>query len=49
MYCVKLLIGEMEGGNSCFKILPPEFRGPDSGVECEIIQCTNLAGKGDAL
>ncbi|WP_400207038.1 helix-turn-helix domain-containing protein [Candidatus Methanomassiliicoccus intestinalis] len=46
MYCVKLLIGEMEGGNSCFKILPPEFRGPDSGVECEIIQCTNLAGEG---
>ncbi|AGN26294.1 hypothetical protein A3206_01715 [Candidatus Methanomassiliicoccus intestinalis] len=46
MYCVKLLIGEAEGGNSCFKILPPECRDSDNGVECEVIQCTSLAGEG---
>lgn len=46
MHCVKLLIGETEGGNACFRMLPPEVRDPASGVRGEVIQCACLAGNG---
>lgn len=45
MYCAKLLINEMQGGNPYFMMLPPEFTDRE-GVRCEVIQCTCLASDG---
>jgi Predicted DNA binding protein len=46
MYYAKLLIGETEGGEPCFNLLPEEVRDPGSGVRGEVIQCTCLANDG---
>ena len=46
MHCVKLVIGDGEGGEPCFKLLPKEVSDPDSRVRGEVIQCTCLAGNG---
>ena len=46
MYYIKLVIGESEGGDPCFNLLPKEIRDPNSGIRWEVIQCTCLARDG---